>query len=81
MAEKSGKTAQAYEAEAAATRAKTARLRALRLARDAELAASRPAAPPAKKRTKGAAKQEPAAQPAGNLAEWMKARDEAGHNN
>src|SRR5437763_377648 len=38
MGEKSGKTAQAYEAEAEAVRAKTARLRELRLAREAEAA-------------------------------------------
>jgi hypothetical protein len=40
-----------YESAAAASRAKTARLRALRLARDAELAAN-PPPPPAKKTTK-----------------------------
>jgi len=39
-----------YEAEAAAVRAKTARLRALRLARDAEQAAAAPPAPVKKKR-------------------------------
>ena len=44
-----------YEAEAAAVRAKTARLRALRLARDAEQAA---AAPPAPVKKKKAAKTE-----------------------
>ncbi len=38
-----------YEAEAVAVRAKTARLRALRLARDAEVAAAAAAAPAAKK--------------------------------
>jgi hypothetical protein len=38
-----------YEAEAVAMRAKTARLRALRLARDAEVAATVPTAPAAKK--------------------------------
>ena len=81
MAEKAGKVAQAYEAEAEAIRAKTEKLRALRLAREAELAASRPPAPAAKK-TKGAAKQKTAPKPAaGNLADWMKAREEGGHNN
>jgi hypothetical protein len=44
-----------YENNAAANRAKTARLRALRLARDAELAAAAAAAPPV---TKKAAKKE-----------------------
>jgi len=42
-----------YENVAAANRVKTAKLRALRLARDAELAAAAAAAPPAeKKKTK-----------------------------
>jgi len=44
-----------YENAAAANRAKTARLRALRLARDAELAAAAAATPPVKKK---AAKKE-----------------------
>ena len=82
MAEKAGKVSQAYEAEAAATRAKTEKLRALRLAREAELAASRPAAAPTARKTKGAAKQKSGAkQPAGSLADWMKTREESGHNN
>jgi len=38
-----------YEAEVAAVRARTAQLRALRLAREAELAAAAAAAPPKKK--------------------------------
>lgn len=41
-----------YENTAAANRAKTARLKALRLARDAEEAAAAEAAPPAKKKAK-----------------------------
>ena len=81
MAEKAGKVAQAYEAEAEAIRAKTEKLRALRLAREAELAASRPAPAP-RKAPKGAAKQKSASKPAaGNLADWIKAREEGGHNN
>jgi hypothetical protein len=40
-----------YEAEAVATRAKTERLRALRLARDAAEQAAAAAAPPAKKKS------------------------------
>ena len=57
-----------YEAAAAATRAKTERLRALRLAREA---ASPPAA--AKKRKTAAAKKgKPgSAQSSGNLADWL----------
>ena len=62
-----------------------AKLRALRLARDAELAASRPAAPPTGRATKGGGKKkaaaQPAAEPAGTLADWMKDREESGHNN
>ena len=41
-----------YENAAIATRAKTAKLRALRLARDAELAAAAAATPPAEKKKK-----------------------------
>jgi hypothetical protein len=41
-----------YENTAAANRAKTARLKALRLARDAEEAAAAEVAPPAKKKAK-----------------------------
>jgi hypothetical protein len=67
-----------YEAEAAALRAKTARLRELRLARDAELAASRPPAPPAKK---SAPRKKAAAKSTGNLADWIKEREDGGHNN
>jgi hypothetical protein len=59
------KTAAAeYEAAAAATRAKTERLRALRLARDA--AAPAPAAPKGKAKTKGKTKGK-----SGNLSDWL----------
>jgi hypothetical protein len=81
MGEKSGKTAQAYEAEAEAVRVKTARLREMRLAREAEEAASRPPAPAARSTGKGGAKKKSAAKPAGTLADWMKAREDGGHNN
>jgi hypothetical protein len=48
--EQDGKKAMAeYEAAGIAMRAKTEKLRALRLARDAELAAMKPAAKPARK--------------------------------
>ncbi len=66
-----------YEADAIALRAKTAKLRELRLARDAEEAALRPPAPV----KKVAAKKKAARAPAGNLADWMKAREDGGHNN
>jgi hypothetical protein len=57
-----------YEAEAIATRAKTERLRALRLARDA----ATPAAP-AKKRKAAAGKKGKSGsdQASGNLADWL----------
>jgi hypothetical protein len=78
MAEKPGKTVAAYEAEAAAMRAKTARLRALRLAREAEQPATAEAPAPGRKI---GAKKRAARQPKGTLADWIKARDEGGHNN
>ena len=66
-----------YESEAVATRAKTARLRALRLARDAELAAAEAAAPVAKK-TKAVRKPKVAK---GALADSIDAREAVGHDN
>jgi hypothetical protein len=81
MAEKSDKGgAPAYEAEAQAARAKMARLRELRLAREAELAATRPPAPP-KSAAKGGARKKAERKPAGSLADWIKAREDGGHNN
>ncbi len=70
-----------YEAEAKAMRAKTERLRALRLARDAEQAAARPAAPAPKKKAATVRTKKAARKPAGSLADWIKAREEGGHNN
>jgi hypothetical protein len=69
-----------YEAEAVALRAKTARLRALRLARDAELAAAGKT-PPGAKKTRAARKPKDAKAEKGTLADWIKAREEGGHNN
>jgi hypothetical protein len=66
-----------YEAEAAAMRAKTARLRELRLAREAELAATRPPAPV----RKAAGKKKASAKSVGTLADWIKSREDGGHNN
>jgi hypothetical protein len=51
-----------YESTAAANRAKTARLRALRLARDAEEAAAALLAPPPPPKKKKAAKKEKVAE-------------------
>lgn len=71
-----GKKAMAeYEAEAAAVRAKTEKLRALRLARDA---ANPVAATPARK-PKAAGKQPK--RDSGSLADWLKQRDDGGHRN
>ncbi len=61
-----------YEAEAAGVRARTEKLRALRLARDEANAA---AAPLPAKRTKKAKSAGP------SLSAWLKDRDGSGHNN
>ena len=63
-----------YEAEVEATRVKTAQLRALRLAREAELAAAAAAAPPKKK---PAAKKKKAAA-SGTLSDWLDGETKAG---
>ena len=80
MAEKSDRsTAQLYEAEAEAMRAKTVKLRELRLAREAQEAATRPPAPA--RAPRGAGKKKAGSKPTGTLADWIKAREEGGHNN
>jgi hypothetical protein len=75
--EKRGKALTDYEAEAAAIRVKTERLKALRLARDAAngpaTAPSRPAAARPAKRGKDKDKA------GGTLAEWLSDRDKDGH--
>jgi hypothetical protein len=75
--EKRGKALTDYEAEAAAIRAKTERLKALRLARDAAngpaATPSRPAAARPSKRAKDKSKA------GGTLAEWLSDRDKDGH--
>lgn len=70
-----GKKAMAeYEAAALATRAKTERLRALRLARDAELAkAPKPA--PKRKSTKTSQAKKTAP---GTLSDWLDAQERGG---
>jgi hypothetical protein len=76
-AEDGKKAMSEYEAQAAAIRAKTERLRALRLARDAEQEAS-PSPGPAK--TAGAKK--PSAKKkggaSGTLSDWLKAQQQSG---
>jgi hypothetical protein len=75
---------QAYEAERNALLARTAKLRQLRLAHEAEVAANAPPPEPKKlpkskaaKTTKAGAK---AKKPAESLSTWMKNREGSGHN-
>jgi len=71
-----------YEAEAIAMRAKTEKLRALRLARDAELAANAPPAPVKKKAAAKGAKGAKATEgPTATLSDWLDAREGSGHKN
>jgi hypothetical protein len=56
-----------YEAAAVATRAKTERLRALRLARDA----ASPPAPVKKRKAPAAKKGRPSSEASSNLADWL----------
>lgn len=76
-----GKKAMAeYEAGAAATRAKTEKLRALRLAKEAaELAAPKP---PAKTKAKAGAKSAKTKKkaPDGKLADWLDDQADSGRN-
>jgi cell division septation protein DedD len=70
-----------YENEAAAVRAKTERLRALRLARDSAEAKAAPAEPAPSKKPVKQAKTKQAKKPAGSLSDWLKDREGSGHNN
>ena len=75
-AEDGRKAMSEYEADAAAVRVKTAKLRALRLAHEAQVAAATPVkAAPAKK---GAKKAKAAASVP--LSVWLKDREGSGHN-
>ena len=72
-----GKKAMAeYEASAAATRAKTEKLRALRMARDA----AEQSAPPAAKAPKKKAASKKAKAPAGKLSDWMDDQAKSGRS-
>ena len=71
-AEDARKATSEYEATAAALRAKTERLRALRLARDAALPPEAPKPPAAPKRKGGGKKG------TGNLADWLDAEAKEG---
>jgi hypothetical protein len=74
-----GKQAMAqYEADAVATRKKTERLKALRLARDAEEAAAAPAVKPKKKRV--AKKAKPVRTRPDTLSEWNRDQKEDGRS-
>lgn len=64
-----------YEASEAAVAAKTARLRAERLARDAALALTNPPAP-AKKKTAKKTKAK-----SDSLSDWLKGREASGRSN
>ncbi|MEX2126828.1 MAG: hypothetical protein WD871_01105 [Xanthobacteraceae bacterium] len=81
QAEEGKKAMAEYEANAIAMRKKTERLKALRLARDAEEAAAEPAAPAKKKpgkKTQAKAKQGKAQ--GSTLTGWMKDQKEDGRN-
>ena len=64
-----------YESGEVALRARTAKLRALRLARDAELAAAAPPAPEPAKKKKAVKK---AASKSAPLSDFLKARQDSG---
>jgi hypothetical protein len=85
MRDQDGKKAMSeYETEGAAVRAKTERLRALRLARDAaEGNAPAPAAASPKKKAASAKKTsaKKAKGAGGSLSNWLKDREGSGHNN
>lgn len=84
MRDQDGKKAMSeYETEGAAVRAKTERLRALRLARDAaEGNAPAPVATPTKKAASAKKKSAKKAKGAGgSLSNWLKDREGSGHNN
>lgn len=73
-----------YEAAAAAVRAKTARLKALRLAQEAAEGKATPEeeAPPNAKPAKPIKKSgKPSKKAAGSLSAWLKEREGSGHNN
>ena len=74
-----GKAVMAYELEARAIEEKTARLRALRLAREAELAASAPAAP--KKAASRAKAPARLSERAATLSDWLATQQREGRRN
>lgn len=78
QAEDGRKAMAEYEASVTATREKTERLRALRMAREAAEAAA-----PAPAKTKGKGKSKAAKKPsrvAGKLSDWLDDQRDSGHN-
>jgi hypothetical protein len=82
QAEEGKKAMAEYEANAIATRKKTERLKALRLARDAAEAAAKPITPAKKKPAKNTAeKTKKKTKPEGStLTGWLKDQKEDGRN-
>jgi hypothetical protein len=78
QAEDGRKAMAEYEAKASATREKTERLRALRLAKEAADAKAAPAVAP-KAKGKGKAAKKPA-RVAGKLVDWLEDQQESGRN-
>jgi hypothetical protein len=76
-AEEGKKAMSEYESERLAVQAKTARLKALRLARDAELAAAAPAKPAAVKATKTKTRKSAKASGA-TLSDWLEDQESSG---
>lgn len=76
QAEDAKKAMAEYQAQAAAVDANTARLRALRLAKEAAEAAAEPAKAKKKPAKKAGAKKAAS----GSLSDWLKDRQSSGHN-
>jgi hypothetical protein len=70
-----------YEAAAGALEDKIARLKKLRLARDAEALAAPPKAIAAKKKKPGRKKKPAPVSPAASLSDWLRNRHAGGHKN
>lgn len=82
MRDQDGKKAMSeYETEGAAVRAKTERLRALRLARDAAEGNAAPQKAPAKATSAKKKSAKKTKKASGSLSNWLKDREGSGHNN
>ena len=80
QAEDGRKAMAEYEANAAAVRAKTERLRALRLAREAELAANPPAKPAKAAAAKAGKTAKTKKAPAKKLSDWLDGERDSGRS-